>query len=51
MTVSPGHKLVSANDGVFVITSSRYPFCPCVPAAGAAASYPACEKDDPEERG
>ena len=32
MKVSPGHKLVSAKDGEFVITSSRYPFCACLPA-------------------
>ena len=49
MTLSPGHTLVSANAGVFVITSTRYPFCPCVPASLAAASYPSCEKDDPEK--
>ena len=49
LTASPGHKLVSAKDGEFVITSSRYPFCPCLPAGSAAASYPVCEKDDPEK--
>jgi lysophospholipase L1-like esterase len=49
MRVSPGHKLVSARDGEFVISSSRYPFCACVPAGQAAASYPVCEKDDPEK--
>jgi hypothetical protein len=32
-----------------VISSSRYPFCACVPAGQAAASYPVCEKDDPEK--
>jgi hypothetical protein len=49
MRVSQGHKLVSARDGEFVIRSSRYPFCACVPAGQAAASYPVCEKDDPEQ--
>ena len=47
MMVSPGHTLVSAKDGEFTITSSRYPFCACVPARQGAASYPVCEKDDP----
>ena len=49
MTASPGHELLSAKDGEFQIKSSRYPFCACVPAAQAAANYPACEKDDPEK--
>jgi lysophospholipase L1-like esterase len=49
MKVSPGHKLISAHDGVFEITSSRYPFCPCVPAGDAAASYPVCDQDNPEK--
>ena len=47
MITSPGHVLVSAKDGEFTIKSSRYPFCACVPANQAAASYPVCEKDDP----
>ena len=47
MITSPGHVLVSAKDGEFTIKSSRYPFCACVPADQAAASYPVCEKDDP----
>ena len=49
MSVSPGHQLVSARDGEFVIKSSRYPFCACVPDGQAAASYPVCQKDDPEQ--
>jgi hypothetical protein len=49
LIASSGHKLVSAKHGEFVITSSRYPFCPCVPAECAAPSYPVCEKDDPEK--
>jgi hypothetical protein len=49
MTASAGHKLISAKDGEFVITSSRYPFCACLPAGNAAASYPECEKDNPEK--
>ena len=47
MTVSPDHTVVSAKDGEFTITSSRYPFCACVPSAQAVASYPTCEKDNP----
>jgi lysophospholipase L1-like esterase len=46
MKTSAGHVLVSAKDGEFVIKSSRYPFCACVPAGQGAASYPVCEKDD-----
>ncbi len=49
LSVSPGHKLVSARSGESVITSSRYPFCPCLPAANAAAPYAVCEQDDPEK--
>ena len=47
MITTPGHVLVLAKDGEFVITSSRYPFCACVPEGQGAASYPVCEKDDP----
>ena len=47
MKASKGHEVVSAKDGVFQITSSRYPFCACVPAAQPAASYPVCGEDDP----
>ncbi len=43
--VSAGHQVVSASNGEFTITSSRYPFCPCV-AAPAAADYPVCGQDD-----
>jgi lysophospholipase L1-like esterase len=49
LTVSGGHKLVSDRNGEFVITSSRYPFCPCLPAANGAAPYPVCEQDNPEK--
>ncbi len=49
MMTSPGHKLVKAKDGEFVITSSRYPFCPCVPEGTGGPSYPICGKDDPEK--
>lgn len=45
MKVSKGHKLISASNGVFVIESSRYPFCPCV-SAPAAAEYPVCGQDN-----
>jgi hypothetical protein len=58
MMTSPGHELLRARDadgrellpgkdGVFKIRSSRYPFCACVPAGQAAASYPVCGADDP----
>lgn len=47
MKASPGHQVVSARDGVYEITSSRYPFCACEPAALSAASYPQCGTDDP----
>lgn len=47
MKVSKGHKVVSDGNGTFQITSSRYPFCACVPEALRAAAYPACETDDP----
>ena len=49
MVVSPEHKLVSARNGEFVITSSRYPFCACAPAGKAAPGYPVCDQDDPEK--
>jgi lysophospholipase L1-like esterase len=49
MMTSPGHKLVKAKDGEFVITSSRYPFCACVPDGEGGPSYPVCGKDDPEK--
>src|ERR1035441_2381467 len=49
MITASGHPLVSAKDGEFQIKSSRYPFCACVPAGQAAASYPVCQKDDPEQ--
>jgi hypothetical protein len=42
-----GRELVPGKDGVFKIKSSRYPFCVCVPAGQAAASYPVCGEDDP----
>ena len=44
---SRGHKLVKAKDGEFVITSSRYPFCACVPDGQGGRSYPVCGQDDP----
>jgi lysophospholipase L1-like esterase len=49
MAASAGHKLASAKDGEFVITSSRYPFCACLPAGSGSASYPVCEKDNPDK--
>ncbi len=47
LKASPGHEVVSAKDGEFVIKSSRYPFCACAPEGEAASSYPVCEKDNP----
>ena len=49
MMTSAGHELLSATDGEFTIRSSRYPFCACVPAGQEAASYPVCEKDNPQK--
>ena len=46
---SAGHKVASAKKGEFVIASSRYPFCACLPATEATASYPQCGQDDPEK--
>jgi len=40
LTVSDGHKLLSAKDGVFTIRSSRYPFCSGAPMGMAADWYP-----------
>jgi lysophospholipase L1-like esterase len=51
MEVSPGHTLVSARNGEFVIASSRYPFCACLPAGKATAGYPVCDQDDPAKDG
>lgn len=45
--VSAGHKVISAKDGAYEITSSRYPFCACEPAALSTVNYPTCENDDP----
>ena len=46
MMTSPGHKLLNAKDGEYVVTSSRYPFCACVPDGQGVPSYPVCGKDD-----
>lgn len=40
LTVSDGHKVLSARDGVFTIRSSRYPFCSGAPLGMAADWYP-----------
>jgi hypothetical protein len=45
MRVSAGHKLISSRRGEYKIRSTRYPFCPCVPAA-VSYWYPACNSDD-----
>lgn len=46
MKASAGHKVISAADGEFRLSSSRYPFCPCLASGQAAASYPVCSQDD-----
>jgi lysophospholipase L1-like esterase len=45
MKVSKGHQLVAAKDGEYQITSTRYPFCPCLEPETAKAKYPVCGKD------
>jgi hypothetical protein len=47
LKVSRGHELLSAQDGVFQIKSTRYPFCACAPTEPAKDSYPLCSEDDP----
>jgi hypothetical protein len=42
LKASKGHEVISARDGVFVVKSSRYPFCCCLEAGQAAAGYPIC---------
>jgi len=44
-----GHEVVESKGGEFKIRSSRYPFCACVPASNASASYPVCGSDDPQK--
>jgi hypothetical protein len=45
LTVSDGHKLISARNGVFTIRSSRYPFCSGAPMGMAANWYPTIGHD------
>jgi lysophospholipase L1-like esterase len=47
MKASKGHRVVSAKEGEFTISSSRYPFCPCVENAEHSDSFPVCAQDDP----
>ena len=47
MKASKGHKVVSAQNGQFTVTSSKYPFCACVEAGDSKDTYPSCPKDDP----
>jgi lysophospholipase L1-like esterase len=47
LKVSKGHQVVSSSDGVFVICSSRYPFCACLPSDQAAPAFPTCDTDNP----
>jgi lysophospholipase L1-like esterase len=37
--VTAGHRVISAHEGIYVIESSRYPFCACAPPP-TAAEYP-----------
>jgi lysophospholipase L1-like esterase len=54
LTVSKGHKVVSSRAGEFVIVSSRYPFCVCVPNGSdrekATPPFPDCASDEIPER-
>jgi lysophospholipase L1-like esterase len=45
LTVSAGHNLLSAKDGVFTIRSLRYPFCSGAPLGMAADWYPTIGRD------
>lgn len=45
--VSAGHQVDSSHDGVYTITSTRYPFCACEPAPLSTAHYPICGTDNP----
>jgi lysophospholipase L1-like esterase len=47
MKTSKGHKVLSAKDGEFTISSSKYPFCSCVETSDPHDSYPSCPTDDP----
>lgn len=47
MSVTKGHEVLSAKGGVFELKSTRYPFCPCVPAGQGGPDYPVCGQDDP----
>jgi hypothetical protein len=51
LKVSKGHHVLSAKDGEFQITSSRYPFCACVDDPQGRPPYPACASDDPSQDG
>lgn len=44
--VSSGHEVLGTWEGEYQIRSYRYPFCGCVPAAQAEASFPVCDNDD-----
>jgi lysophospholipase L1-like esterase len=46
MTVSDGHKLLSAKNGEYVIRSTRYPFCSGGPLGLAANWYPTAGHDN-----
>jgi hypothetical protein len=46
MSVSPGHKLLSAKNGEFEIRSARYPFCAGAPPGLAANWYPTAGFDN-----
>lgn len=46
MKTSKGHRVLTARDGEFTISSSRYPFCACVENAEPNDSLPVCAQDD-----
>jgi hypothetical protein len=49
MTASKGHDATSPAEGEYRITSSRFPFCPCIPGGQGKSSYPVCATDNPEK--
>ena len=46
MKATKGHRVLSAKDGEFTISSSRYPFCACVESGEPNDSLPVCAQDD-----
>ena len=46
MKASKGHQVLSAKEGEFTISSSRYPFCSCVETSEPNDSLPTCAQDN-----